>query len=959
MDNTTGSARRLTVTIYANVYDVEGRSATTTFETFANLLTKRDVRVEKDGRLFSPHRLHEGLTRLAVNTEFASMAVADIDTGVTIDDLRPLLTKYEWVAYSTHYNNLLNPDKPNKPIGPRFRIVFPLTRDVYATEWKSFWRQFTKLFDGNNDQATSDISRMSYLPSCPEEGVEMAFYERHSGEWMNPDEFIAADDGPSNTGKPKLDNEFTGAAEFPDAMIEVAATKCAQLEAFKETGGDTEPFWYAALGVAKHCVDGEEKAHEWGANYSGYSKEETQKKLDQWPYGPTTCEKFAELNANACDACAFKGKVKSPIQLGVVISDTPPEILEIDDSGETVSRQLDFWPKNFTVRGDTLIHQIADDNGNVKDIRVATPFFYPFERIESEDGTMVHRVKMEVKKSLWKEFDVPAKHMAEMRSMKSNLAAYEVIVYSDKILQHYYNEHANNLRKHKDHVNTFVQFGWNKPKTGFVIGTEMVTADHRASVRISRNTVKDPDLLSCGEVRGTKEEWTQGVTELYDRENGLPYQYALLTQFASPLAALMEYSEWHGIPLALTSDDSGYGKTTVVQIGINALCDSSKTTLSSITPKAIIGRASVMNHMPVLFDELTKQMPDPEDLADVAYTLSNGKPRVGMQSDGKEREPLPPFKNLSSITANKNFFDKLAQAKVTPIATQMRIFEIAMESYPKMDTVREGSKLHAKHHELAIHLKSNVCGVWADDYFRYIIENRAMIKDKLHSTAMAIIRALGGHAARERFYAYHMACVLVACWITIKIGALNFNITAIKNWGFNHIRRMRDTAKRYGADTEDLFSKFLADLHGAILVTKHYDTLDARQGQTEMPLVPLKGSVAARLVLGSDKERGKLLVSVRALDEWCAKQDTTPSAFKRQLANANLLRQIGDQGKGFDRKASLSKGVPSHPTGQCRCFEVEYAAAQGYIEDLTSQGVVLPLVKPPVTNSVATEKTGT
>lgn len=943
MDTMTGASRKLAITIYKNVFDVTGRSATVTFDEFAGLLSKRSVRVEKDGFLFAPHRLVKGSKRSVANTEFASMAVADIDTNVTLDDLREGIARFTWVAYSTHYNNITNPDKPNKPVGPRFRIVFPLTRDVLNHEWKSFWRGFNKLFNGYNDSATSDISRMSYLPSCPPEGVSFAFYERNDGEWMNPDEFMA-----NEQLSQKLQNEFTGPADFPDAYIEQIATRCAQIGMFKETGGETEPFWYACLGVAKHCVDGQEKAHEWSKLYPDYDQEETQRKLDQWPYGPTTCAKFEELNADLCASCAVKGKVKSPIQLGVAVKTDTPTVVVVDASGEETVTELDFWPKGFRVTKDSTLQMIIpDDNGVPKPEPVASPFFYPFERIESEDGTMLHKLRMEVRKGQWKEFEIPAKNMADIRSMKTSLAAYEVIVFNDKLLKMYYNEHAMHLRNHKEHVSTYTQFGWNSERTGFVVGSEVITTSGRAKIRISPSTVKDPDLLTCHEVRGTKEEWTKGVMELYDRENGLPYQYALLTQFASPLAALMDYSEWHGIPLALTSDDSGYGKTTVIQIGINALCNSARTTLSSVTPKAIIGRASVMNNLPVLFDELTKQITDPEDLADIMYTLSNGKPRVGMQSDGKERTPLPPFKLMSSITANKNMMDKLAQAKVTPIATQMRVFEISMESYPKMETVKEGAKLHAKHHELALHLKSNVYGVWADDYFRFIISNKAVIKDKLQSTAMAIIKALDGHAARERFYAYHVACVLVAGWVAKKIGAVMFDLAELKKWAFRHIIRMRNTAKKYGVDADDLLSRFLSDIQGHILVTKNYDTLDARLGKVEVPILPIKGNIAARLVLGSEKERGKLFVSVRALDEWCAQQDVSPSALRRQLVGANLIRPIGDQGRGFDKKLYLSKGVPSHPTGQCRCVEIEYAAAQGYIDDLANQGIVLPLHRKP------------
>ena len=950
MDTPTGSARKLAITVYENATNTKGRSATADFKTLCNLMSKRDVRGDKDGKAFSPHKLKPGTTRSKANVEFVSMAVADIDNGVTLDELREYIEPFTWVASSSHSHTEGH---------HKFRLVFPLTRDVPADEWPAVRKGFGLLLQNSIDPATKDASRFYYFPSCPESQLDAAFFEVNDGVWLDPDNLKGEDDSsePEPATKQKFANEFTGPTDFPDASIEHAAARCGQLALFRDTGGETEPFWYACLGVAKHCVDGTEKAHEWSQQYPKYSAAETQQRLDRWTFGPTTCEKFAELNPEVCAACAMKGKVKSPIQLGVLIETAAPEIVEVDEDGEAVTTDMEFWPNGFRVTKDSQLQMmIADSDGVPQPVRVASPFFYPYERIESEDGTMLHKVRMEVKKAQWKEFEIPAKNMAEMRSMKSSLAAYEVIVYNDKLLQLYYNEHASHLRKFKDHVSTFTQFGWNQNRSGFVIGQELIGPENRAPVRISRNTVKDPDLLSCHGVKGTKEEWTKGVMELYDREHGLPYQYAVLTQFASPLASLMDYSEWHGIPLALTSDDSGYGKTTVIQIGMNAICDSSKTTLSSITPKAIIGRASVMNHMPVLFDELTKQITDPEELADVMYTLSNGKPRIGMQSDGKERDPLPPFKNLSSITANKNMMDKLSQAKVTPIATQMRIFEIGMESYPKMETVREDSKTHAKHHELALHLKSNVCGVWADDYFRFIVENRAMIRDKLQSTAMTIIRALGGHAARERFYAYHVACVLVAGWIARKIGAVGFDLNEIKRWAFNHIVRMRDTAKKYGVDAEDLFSKFLSDLHGQILVTKHYDALDTRLGHVEVPLTPLKGSVSARLVLGSDKERGKLYVSVRALDDWCAKQDTTPSAFKRQLAGMNLLRLSGDQGKGFDRKVYLSKGVPSHPTGQCRCFEVEYAAAQGYIEELTQQGVVLPLVAKSVAKPSEIEK---
>lgn len=736
-----------------------------------------------------------------------------------------------------------------------------------------------------------------------------------------------------------VENLFGGPTEFPDASLALAADRCAQLGHFRDTGSETEPAWYANLGIAKHCtLDGEELAHEWSQSYSGYDKAETQAKMDQWAYGPTTCEKYRQINPSLCESCAFRGKVKSPIQLGVPVAAEPPKVTETTEAG-AVEFVPPHWPRSFVHKNSVVSMVIPDADGVPQSVRVFEPLFYLAERIKLEDNTYGLKVRMNVRGTEWREFDLPQKSLAETRTLKGTLAGYEIMTYNDKLLDSYIKEYATALRKHTDVVNTFRQFGWNKDRTGFVIGDEIIHASGRNKVRISRERIKDDDLVTSCQVRGSKTEWSEAVMTLYGAPEAVHYQYALLTQLAAPLAPLLEREEWNGIPLALTSDGSGWGKTTVVKIGINALCNSGKITLSSYTARSVINRSGQMNHVPVLFDEMTKQINDPEHLAEIAYDLSNGRGRVGMQSDGMERiQPLK-FKLMSTITANKNFFEMLAQSKATPIATQMRIFEIAMESYPRIQSCEEeGSKrydkaLITKHHQIANHVVDNVHGVWADDYIGFLIRNREEVVSRLNKTVLAIIGALGGNAAQERFFAYHLACVLVAGWASKRIGMHSFDMGHMRDWGFAHITRMRGVANHYGAYVEDHFSKMLTDMHGTILVTRNYDTLDSRRGKTELPMLQIRGGVQARLVLGDTDERGKLFVAVTAIDEWCSKNGITPSAFKRKLAAKGFIRIGGEQGRGLDKKASLGKGIPSHPTARCRCIEFEYFAVQGYIED--------------------------
>lgn len=931
MDSSTdGAARKLSLTIYENERTPAGRSATADWGAVCSLLEKRSVRhVREGGRGFSGNRLKPGATRKNENVEYVSMAIADIDNGTTLESLMPVIGGYEWFAYSSFKHT----DEK-----PRFRIVFPLTKDVPGTEWGTTFKQFDQqLILGNCDPATKDPSRFFWLPMAHPDRIEMSFVQRNHGKWLDPDALQPVEDPspldalPVSSDEP-FENVLGGGQQFPESSFALVAERCEQIKFFKDTGGDSEPHWHKCIGVAKHTTDGHALIHEWGKAYSGYSPAETEKKYAQWKHGPTTCAKFEEVASERCKTCAYKGKVTSPIQLGVLVEQTPPTFTQTVGN-TTTTFTPPFWPAGFSARNGTVYMQIPKDDGTVDSVRTFAPLFYFTERIELDDGTYALRARMNVRGNLWREFDVPTKQLAETRTLKATLASYEIMTYNDKLTEAYVKEYASKLREHVDHVNTFRQFGWNSNRTGFIMGDTMIHKDGRSRVRLSTDTVRDPNLTNIHAVSGTKEEWSEAVMELYNRENGLPYQYTLCTQFGAPLASLLGHSEWNGIPLALTSDDSGYGKTTCVLIGINALSHGTRTMMSSITPKAIIGRASVMNHVPVLYDELTQQLTDPEDLMDVTYTLSTGKPRSGMESSGRERVPLPDFIAMASITANKNYMEKLAAAKTNPMATQMRIFEIPMESYDKMDTLLESSKLHSKHHQLANHVKDNVYGVWADDYFKFVIENRALVEAKLRQTANALVAHLGGHAARERFYAYHVACAMVGGWVAKRIGAIGFELNEIRDWALRHIERMRATANNYGANTSDLFSKFLADIHGKILVTKHYDTLDYRRNNIEVPMLPLRGSVCARLVLGSEKERGKLYVSVKALDEWCAENDQAPTAFRRRLASSSLLRQLSDRGKGLEKEMYLAKGVPTVPMGKCRCVEVDFATVQGYIEE--------------------------
>lgn len=124
-----------------------------------------------------------------------------------------------------------------------------------------------------------------------------------------------------------------GKTEYPPSSANKIANQCKQLANMRDfKGAVSEPEWRNSIGVIKHTIEGDELCHEWSSGDPRYDYEETQTKIDRWETGPTTCDTFERIAPHLCNGCAFKGKVKSPIQLGYeTYVDIPSSTVEKSD----------------------------------------------------------------------------------------------------------------------------------------------------------------------------------------------------------------------------------------------------------------------------------------------------------------------------------------------------------------------------------------------------------------------------------------------------------------------------------------------------------------------------------------------------------------------------------------------------------------------------------------------------
>lgn len=748
--------------------------------------------------------------------------------------------------------------------------------------------------------------------------------------------------------------------EFPPSYAVIAVEHCQQLKDFSITGGESENVWHKSLGVLKHMEDGERYAYAWSAQHEEYDEDATRAKFDRWEAGPTTCEMFKQINPSACAGCPHK--VKSPVQLGLDSTpDAPPKIAELaeqppapaptapaEDNADAIPVG---WPTDrfgYDRKDNAVTMRVLDaDTGVYNNLPIATPAFYPVEQIRVEDGTFEFRMHMWVRGAV-REFQLPTKHIADTRSLSKELAARQIYVMNDKAVASYLNNYMINLQREREETNTYRQMGWHHDGKAFLIGDLLVTDQEERKVVISKLV---GDAKVAHEKRGDKDFWIRAVDELYNRQHGEYSQFAICHAFAAPLHRLLGFDEWRGIPLAFTTDQSGYGKSTVHKIANAIWMRPAKAEISNSTPKAVLGAASYFNGIPYLLDETTKEnfLGDPKEMGDILYALSNGQTRRGMTGGGVLRDALPDWCGSCVMTSNKNTYLQLSENKLNPEAQQMRVFLIDPSEYPRlasMDKAHPDYERLSKKHQMLTQDAMAHYGEIGVEYARFVIRNQTKIREKLRRVSSALARALGedGDNTKERYYLHLMTVVLVGGSIAKKLGYINFDMTALKNWAVAHVDRMRCKIRETHYSSEENFSRMVADIFPRIIVTQRFDSLDARKGKTEMHYgQPLRAGICGRYVIGDEKERTRLYLTQSSIKDWCRNNGVDYSSFTRMMYNEGLFKLNGhkcNQSTGAVA-VTISKGVVGIPNlGNPTCFEFAMDKLHHVIERLESAEIV-------------------
>ena len=178
----------VSLTIFDSIYDNKTvkRVDYNSFDDFEKVLYKLansdKYQKKTDAPLISPATYKTGTTRANANViSWGGFGIVDVDDYEgSIEDIHEKYSKYKYVCYSTASSTKAH---------PKFRLVFPLTRDVDQEEIKHFWYALNKEMGEIGDIQTKDLSRMYYIPA-KYDGANN-FIHSHEGELMNPDKIMA------------------------------------------------------------------------------------------------------------------------------------------------------------------------------------------------------------------------------------------------------------------------------------------------------------------------------------------------------------------------------------------------------------------------------------------------------------------------------------------------------------------------------------------------------------------------------------------------------------------------------------------------------------------------------------------------------------------------------------------------------------------------------------------------
>jgi hypothetical protein len=826
--------------------------------------------------------------------------------------------------------------------GGGYHVYWSLTKPIPADVWKRLARIFSQMasrvglehdaectFDvvrilrpvGSHHRKTAVAKPVEIVGEVPEQ-IDTVVFAKMLVDWAKENRYTPE----AETSAAPIANDLAYTPDYPPSSAFEIIKSCKQLADIAATKGDVEePLWYTMIGLVKHTVEGEDLCHEWSSGHEQYDPDATDRKIIQWVQGPSTCKKFENLNPAGCEGCQFKGKVKSPIQLGQVLpkqaeisqkSDMVDEDEELPQGKELFGKEADSieFPEDvaekFSWDGSSLYCKYFDSKQKTPRVAAFSDILFLPVNYFRDPRTGHYRVIWAIyeRNSRKREFELTGAAMGVGGMTLFKELGEQGVVALDgqkKHMEAYVSTWFNSLRKRTDEINVFHQFGWQKDWS-FVLGNTQYLPDGTTRRIRTTGNAATPLYQEAFEPKGTLQQQIDLIDRVYNYLGQEQYQFTFGVGFGAPLIRLLE--NYGGVIINGYSPEKGLGKSTAGKLALGIYGDPKVLvrTKQQTTSKAFNAHCGVLNSLPVMLDEATNV--EPKMLSEIAYTFSQGTPSQGLNPDGSMRTTLHNWSTVMICNANRSLIGTVGAGKAYADAEMGRILE-----YQFVKT----SSLCKEEADEVLHEAEKIYGHMGQVYVQYLVQNREKVVQFLMQVQKRIDKRINATVA-DRFHSIGVASSIAGLMIAKQLGLIKFDMVALTDWIVAKVRKLHTQIQENLPPPTDIIGNMLSELNNGFIVTNVEG--DARNS-TKVAIVtnhPKGQTITGRLI----QDDGILYVQQKVINQWCAKNQADYNelwitAVSSGWAHPEVVNY------------ALGKGTKEYGMSPVRCWKLDVSKMAG------------------------------
>ena len=721
----------------------------------------------------------------------------------------------------------------------------------------------------------------------------------------------------SNADKTMMQNLLGNyTKKFSKIILKTVAGKgCAQIDnAVRNPSTLNYSQWVDVVSIAKHCEEGYKAVHDISRGHPDYDPAQTDKIADSILY-PHLCSTFETNNPAGCAGCPLKGKIKSPITIGIEVKEATEQ-----DNIVHVPVEVDGGDEPAAVEGDDLFE--APTAATAVQTYVIPAYPYPYFRganggiylrQKSKDGDEVevevyHRDIYPVKRILdpvsgastlvryhtlldgIKEFVIPNTKLFNREELRRDLSFNGVIIMDPTPLMQYFMAWIKRMETLAGEEEAVSQFGWTPGKDAFVVGSRKI------KVRSIEDNPPSPftqQFFSAFVPKGKLSEWVK-ATEFLNRPGFEPHQFMLGLSFGSPL--MIFAPAINGAIFNLYSGDSGYGKSQAQFLGASVWGDKSALVLKGTndTDNMIWNRAEVYKNLPLYAEEVTNFTP--EMASGFLYKSGEGTQKGRMSNAGQNRERYrgAPWQLLVGLSSNSALGQKVSQKKASPQGELQRIIEV--EIFKLLDDSAESTRQAREFNELY----QNNYGVACVPYIQKLLSNMPAAKKLVDTMSDKLVEAaeLG---PQNRGWVAQGATILSGLLIAKSIKLHNFNMDALFRWKVQILKDKKAEAQQYRVKIEDLIANYIAEnIRGVLRIKSTTDARGINDPSGADAMVIPDATPMYRWVARHEYDQNRLFLLINPFKKWLAAQ---------QLDYNEMVQLIFKEMNGVKDRVRLGRGT--------------------------------------------------